>query len=321
MAKIFVARKIPKAGLDLLRAAGHQVKVYPKASAIPRKDLLKGAKGAHAILSLLTDKIDAALFEAAGPQLKIVANLAVGYDNFDLAAFKKRGVLAANTPGVLNGAVAEHAVALMFAAAKRIPEADRFTRAGKYKGWEPELLLGMELAGKTLGILGLGRIGAGVATRARAMDMAVLYYDLRRNEAFEKETGAKFATVEGLLKGADVVSIHVPLLPSTRHLIDARKLKLMRKGAILINTSRGPVVDEKALVAALKSGRIGGAGLDVYEHEPKLAPGLAKLPNVVLTPHTASATVETRDRMAILAAQAIVDVLAGKTPANLIPLP
>lgn len=321
MAKIFVTRKIPRAGLDLLKAAGHQVKLHAGSSAISRKGLLAGAKGAHAILSLLTDKIDAAVFAAAGPQLKIVANYAVGYDNFDLAAFKKAGVLAANTPGVLNGAVAEHAVALMFAAAKRIAEADRFTRAGKYKGWEPELLLGTELSGKTIGILGLGRIGAGVAKRAKAMEMKVLYHDVKRNEAFEKEAGAAFATVEDLLKGSDVVSVHVPLLPSTRHLIDAKRLRLMRKGAILINTSRGPVIDEKALVAALKAKRIGAAGLDVYENEPKLAPGLAKLPNVVLTPHTASATVETRDRMAVLAAQAIIDALSGKTPANLVPLP
>ncbi|HJV33230.1 MAG TPA: D-glycerate dehydrogenase [Patescibacteria group bacterium] len=321
MAKIFVTRKIPKVGIDLLKASGHQVRVWPKSAVIPRKELLKGAKGAEAVLSLLTDKIDDAFFDAAGRQLKIVANYAVGYDNFDLAAFKRRGVLAANTPGVLNGAVAEHAVALMFAVAKRIPESDRFTRAGKYKGWEPELLLGTELAGKTLGILGLGRIGAGVAKRAKGMDMDVLYYDVKRNEAFEKELGAKYATVEELLGSADVVSLHVPLLPSTRHLIDAKRLKTMKRTAILVNTSRGPVIDEKALVAALKARRIGGAGLDVYENEPKLAPGLAKLPNVVLTPHTASATVETRDAMARLAAQAVLDALAGKTPTNLVPLP
>jgi len=321
MSKIFVTRKIPKVGLDLLKAAGHQVKVYPKDAVIPRKELIKNVKGVDAILSLLTDKIDGAVLDAAGPKLKIVANYAVGYDNFDLQAFKARGIKAANTPGVLNGSVAEHAVALLFAVAKRIPEADRFTRAGKYKGWEPELLLGMELSGKTIGIVGLGRIGSGVAKRAKAMGMDVLYYDVKRNEAFEKEVGAKYASVEDLLKGADAVSIHVPLLPSTRHLIDAKKLKLMKRGAILINTSRGPVVDEKALVAALKSGRLRGAGLDVYENEPKLAPGLAKLPNTVLTPHTASATVETRDAMSRLAAQAIVDALSGKTPPNLVKLP
>lgn len=322
MGTILVTRKIPRVGLDLLKAAGHRVRLWPKSAVMPRAALLKAAKGADAVLSLLTDAIDDAFFDAAGAQLKVVANYAVGYDNFDLAAFKKRGVKAANTPGVLNGAVAEHAFALMLACAKRITEADRFVRAGKYKGWEPELLLGTELAGKTIGILGLGRIGAGVARRAaRGMSMNVLYHDVKRNEAFEKEEGAAYATVDELLAKSDVVSIHVPLLPSTRHLIDAKRLRMMRRGAILINTSRGPVVDEKALVAALKAKRIAAAGLDVYENEPKLAPGLAKLPNAVLTPHTASATIETRDAMARLAAQAIIDVLAGKTPPNLIPLP
>jgi glyoxylate reductase len=321
MAKILVTRKIPKVGLDLLKAAGHSLNVWTPDSAIPRAELLKRAKGAHGILSLLTDRIDDAVLQAAGGQLMIVANYAVGYDNLDMAALKKRGIQAANTPGTLDNAVAEHAIALMFAVAKRIPEADRFTRAGKYKGWAPELLLGTELSGKAIGILGLGRIGAGVAKRALAMGMRVLYYDVKRNEAFEKETGAAFVSVIDLLKGADVVSIHVPLLPATRHLIDAKKLRLMKKTAILVNTSRGPVIEERALVAALKAKRLGGAGLDVYENEPKLAPGLAALPNVVLTPHTASATVETRDRMAMLAAQAIVDVLAGKSPPNLIRTP
>lgn len=322
MAKILVTRKIPKAGLDVLKAAGHQVRVWPKSTAMPRKDVLKAVQGVHGVLSLLTDRIDDAFFDAAGPQLKIVANYAVGYDNFDLAAFKRRGVMAANTPGILTAAVAEHAFALMMACAKRIPEADRYVRAGKYKGWEPELLLGTELAGKTMGVIGLGRIGAQIVQRAvRGMDMKAMYYDVKRNEAFEKETGATFATIEEVLKAADIVSLHVPLLPSTRHLIDAKRLRMMKKGAILINTARGPVIDEKALVSALKAKRIAAAGLDVYEEEPKLAPGLAKLPNVVLTPHTASATVETRDEMAKMAARAIIEALAGKTPPNLVPLP
>lgn len=322
MAKIFVTRKIPRAGMDLLRASGHQVKMYPKSSAIPRKELLKSVKGAHAVLALLTDKIDEEFFTAAGLQLKIVANLAVGYDNFDLAAFKKRGVLAANTPGILTAAVAEHAFALMLACAKRIAEADRFTRAGKYTGWEPELLLGTELAGKTIGVIGLGRIGSQLVHRSvRGMDMKAMYYDVKRNDAVEKDYGAVYAPIADILKTADVVSLHVPLLPTTRHLIDAKALKSMKRTAILINTARGPVVDEKALVAALKAGRIASAGLDVYENEPKMAPGLSKLPNVVLTPHTASGTVETRSEMAKLAAQAIIDTLAGKTPSNLIKLP
>ncbi|WKZ28844.1 MAG: D-glycerate dehydrogenase [Patescibacteria group bacterium] len=322
MSTILVTRKIPKIGLTLLKEAGHKVKLYNKSTAMPRKAMLQAVKGCDAMLSLLTDKIDEEFFIAAGMQLKIVANYAVGYDNFDLKAFKKRGVLAANTPMVLNVAVAEHAIALIMAAAKRLAEADRFVRGGKYKGWEPELLLGTELAGKTLGVLGLGRIGADVARRAaKGLDMKVLYFDVKRNEAFEKELGATYATAEELLKNSDVVSVHVPLLPTTRHLIDAKKLKLMKKTAILVNTSRGPVIDEKALVAALKAKRIAAAGLDVFEFEPKLVPGLAKLPNVTLTPHTASATTEARDAMARIAAQGIIDVLAGKTPSNLVPLP
>lgn len=320
MGKVFVTRVIPKVGLEVLKKAGHRVSVWPQDRVIPRKELLRRVKGCDAVLSMLTDRIDEDVILAAGPQLKIVANYAVGYDNLDAAALRKHSVKAANTPGVLNGAVSEHAFALMLAVAKRIPEADRFTRAGKYRGWEPMLLLGAELSGKTLGVIGLGRIGAGVARRAvRGMDMKVMYHDVARNEDFEREYGAKFATVDEILKAADFVSLHVPLLPATRHLIDARRLRLMKRTAFLINTSRGPVVDEKALVAALKARRIAGAGLDVYEHEPKLAPGLAKLPNAVLTPHTASATRETRDEMARLAAGAIVETLAGRTPKNLIP--
>ncbi len=322
MATILVTRKIPKSGLDLLKAAGHKIKLHNKSTAMSRKDMLKASKGCDAVLSLLTDRIDDEFFARTGAQLKIVANYAVGYDNFDLSAFKKYGVIATNTPTVLNVAVAEHAIALILASAKRVCEADRFTRAGKYKGWEPELLLGTELAGKTIGVLGLGRIGADVARRAaRGLDMNVLYYDVKRNEAFEKDLGATYVTVEELLSASDVVSIHVPLLPTTRHLIDAKKLRLMKKTAILVNTSRGPVIEEKALVTALKAKRIAAAGLDVYEFEPKLVAGLSKLPNVTLTPHIASATIETRDAMARISAQGIIDALAGKTPSNAIPLP
>jgi lactate dehydrogenase-like 2-hydroxyacid dehydrogenase len=322
MATILITRKIPKSGIDLLKAAGHKVKLHNKSSVMPRKAMLKAAKGCDAVLSLLTDKIDEEFFIAAGMQLKVVANYAVGYDNFDLKAFKKRDVIATNTPTILNVAVAEHAIALILAAAKRVCESDRFVRAGKYRGWEPELLLGTELTGKTIGVLGLGRIGADVARRAaRSLDMKVLYYDVKRNEQFEKDLGATYATVEEVLKASDVVSIHVPLLPTTRHMIDAKKLRMMKKTAILVNTSRGPVIDEKALVAALKAKRLAAAGLDVYEFEPKLVSGLAKLSNVTLTPHTASATIETRDAMAKIAAQGIIDTLAGKTPSNLVPLP
>ena len=322
MAKILVTRTIPKVGLDLLKKAGHSIDLWKEDRVIPRAVLLKRAKGKDALLTMLTDRIDAEVLDAAGKGLKVVANYAVGYDNLDLEALKARGIAAANTPGVLNGAVSEHAFALMLAAAKRIPEADAYARKGRYKGWAPLLLLGSELKGKTLGILGTGRIGAGVARRAAlGMDMKVVYYDVQRNPELEKTYGARYLTVEELLRESDVVSLHVPLLPQTRHLIDAKRLRMMKRTAILVNTARGPVVDEKALVAALKAKRIAAAALDVYEREPKLAPGLAKLPNVVLTPHTASATVETRDAMATAAASAVVDVLAGKTPPNLIHQP
>jgi lactate dehydrogenase-like 2-hydroxyacid dehydrogenase len=322
MPKVFVTHRIPGPGLGMLKSAGCRVVVHASKTPPSRAQLLKGAKDCDALLTLLTDRIDDAVLEAAGPRLKIVANYTVGYDNFDLAAFKRHGILAATTAGSSNNAVAEHACALMFAVAKRLHEGDALMRAGKYRGWDPDLLPGMELSGKTLGIIGLGRIGSGLAHIAHhGLAMRVLYHDVVRNEAFETTETAKFVETDELLKKSDVVSLHVPLLPSTRHLIDAGKLRLMKETAILINTARGPIIDEKALVEALKSGRIGGAGLDVYEAEPRLSTGLAKIPNVVLTPHTASSTVETRAEMSRLSAQAIIDALAGRTPKNLVPMP
>ena len=315
--KIFVTRKIPESGINLLKKY-HQVKIYPKDKVISKKDLIKGVKWCDALLCLLTDKIDSKVMDA-NPDLKVISNYAVGVDNIDIKAATKRNIPVTNTPGVLTDAVAEHTFALIISIARRIPESDRFTRTGKYKGWEPMLMLGMELKGKTLGIIGLGRIGSGVAERtAKGMGMNVLYNDIRRNPKFEKRYKAKFASLNTILKKADIVSLHVPLLPSTRHLISAKQLRMMKKTAYLINTSRGPVVDEKALVKALKRKEIAGAGLDVYESEPKLAAGLAKLDNVVLTPHIASGTIETREAMSELAAKNILAVLNGKKPLNLV---
>ena len=306
-----MTRMIPKKGIQLLRRH-FLVKVYPKDQAIPRKELLKEVKQCDALLCLLTEKIDKEIL-TANPKLKVVSNYAVGYDNIDVKVATAKGIAVCNTPGVVEDAVAEHTFALMLALSKRIVEADRFVRAGKYKRWEPMLLLGTELKGKTIGIIGLGRIGAGVAERARSgMGVNVLYHDIKRNKDFEKKYQAKFAAMSELLKKSDFVSLHVPLLPSTRHLIGKEELRLMKKTAYLINTSRGPVVDEKALVEALKKKHIAGAGLDVYENEPKLAPGLIKLKNAVLTPHTASATVEARTAMSELAARNIIDVLQGR---------
>lgn len=309
--KVFVTRKIPKKGIELLRKH-FLVKVYQKDQVIPRKVLLKEVKQCDALLCLLTEKIDAEVL-SANPNLKVVSNYAVGYDNIDVKTATAKGIPVCNTPGVLENAVAEHTFALMMALSKRLVEADSYVRTGKYKGWEPMLLLGTELEGKTIGIVGLGRIGAGVAERARkGMGANVLYHDIKRNKEFEKKYQAKYVSMPELLKKSDFVSLHVPLLPSTRHLIGKEELALMKKTAYLINTSRGPVVDEKALVKALQKKQIAGAGLDVYENEPKLTLGLTKLTNVVLTPHTASATVEARTAMSELAAQNVIDVLQGR---------
>ncbi len=320
-ARVFVTRKIPNEGLDLLRNEKEvDLHVWEKNCVIPRKELLKRVRGIDALLSLLTDRIGSEVMDAAGPQLKIISNYAVGYDNVDVKAATARKIVVTNTPGVLTEAVAEHTFALLLSIARRIPESDRFARAGRYKGWEPMLLLGTELQGKTLGVVGLGRIGSRVAEMAvRGMGARAIYHDRKRDAKFEKQFKARFCeTLPELLREADFVSLHVPLLPSTYHLIGEKELKVMKRTAYLINTSRGPVVDEKALVRALKGGWIRGAALDVFEEEPRLAPGLAKLENVVLTPHTASATIEARGAMARLAAQAVLDVLAGKKPENVV---
>ena len=317
MAKIFVTRKIPNSGIKLLKKH-HTVKVFPKERVISKKELLKGVKWCDALLCLLTDKIDAEIINA-NSNLKIIANYAVGYDNIDINAASAKNIPVTNTPGVLTDAVAEYTLSLILSLTRRIPEADSFTRAGKYKGWEPMLLLGPQLKGKTVGIIGFVRIGFAVAQMlAKGMGVNIIYSDTRRHPKFEKKYGAKYATISSLLKKADVVSLHVPLLPSTKHLIGASQFKMMKKTAYLINTSRGPVVDEKALVKALKRKQIAGAALDVFEYEPKLVAGLAKLRNVIVTPHIASATLEARSAMSQLAAKNILTRLANKVPPNIL---
>lgn len=313
MLKVFITRKIPEVGEKLLREAGFEVEVSDFDGVLPREQLLQKVNGVDAILSLLTDKIDGEVMDAAGPQLKVVANYAVGYDNFDLEVAKTRNIIMTNTPEVLTESVAEHAIALMFAIARRIVESDQFMRDGKYMGWAPMMFLGNDLVGKTLGLVGLGRIGEAVAKRMHdGFEMKILYYDIKRNEEAESKYNLKYTELETLLKEADFISIHVPLLESTRHLINRQRLSVMKRDAYLINTSRGPVVDEKALVEALGKGIIKGVALDVYEEEPKMAAGLAELPNTVLTPHIASATVETRSAMSELAAKNIIAVLNNK---------
>jgi glyoxylate reductase len=324
--QVFVSRRIPDPGIPLLIKSGFSVEVYQKDQIIPRRELLKRVRGRDAVLTLLTDRVDEEFFRAAGDRLRVVANYAVGFDNIDLAAAAKRGVMVTNTPGdLISVSVAEHTIALLMAVSKRIVESDRYARAGKYTGWSPTLFLGTMLAGKTLGLIGTGHIGSEVARRAAAMGMHVVYHDLRRNPALERATKAKYLSKEQLLKKSDVVSLHVPLLKSTFHLISGKDLRLMKTSAFLLNTSRGPIVDEKALTIALEKGLIAGAGIDVFECEPAIdcdltdTHELRKLDNVVLTPHTASAALEARSEMAELAAKNIIAALKGKRPRNLIP--
>lgn len=321
---IYVTRKFADSGIKALKAKGYRVEVYPEDKVIPRKELLKNVKGTTAILSLLTDKIDDEVFAAAGKDLKIVANYAVGFDNVDLAAAKKRGIVVTNTPhDKVNEAVAEHTFALMMALARRIPEADVYAKGKKYTGWSPTIFIGTDLYGKTIGIIGAGRIGIAAARRGvKGFGMKLVYSDMKRNPELEKELGATFMPMEKLLEVSDFVSLHVPLLPSTRHLISTAEFALMKKTAFLINTARGPVVDEKALLRALKTKRIAGAGIDVFECEPAIDCDvtdnleLKSFPNVILTPHIASATIEAREAMSMVAAENIIAVFEGKPALN-----
>src|SRR3989344_2228907 len=312
---VVVTRKIPDAGLKLF-GDRFTVKVSQNQRGLQPRELATFVQGASAILALLTDKIDAKILDAAGKKLKIVANYAVGYDNLDLPAVKKRKIIVTNKPAVLTEAVAEHAVALMLGVARRLVESDQFLRGGQYRGWEPELLLGPELRGKTLGILGLGRIGTRVAEiAALGLQMKIVYYDRgNRDRALEQRLGAEAVTVRKLLTSADVISLHVALTPQTKHLIGKAELESMKPAAILINTARGPIIDEKALAWALRKNVIGGAGIDVFEFEPDVTTELLKLKNIIMTPHTASATREARDAMAELAVNNIIAVLDGKAP-------
>ena len=316
--KIFVTQPIPRSGLDMLGQLYPDYGINPEERVLTRPELMEQVTGAAGLLTLLTDRIDVEILDAAGPQLKIVANMAVGYDNIDLPAATRRGIMVTNTPGVLTDATADHAWALLFAVARRIPESERYLRAGRFKGWGPLLFLGGDVAGRTLGVVGAGRIGSAVAMRARGFGMQVLYTARSAKPQLERETGARRTGLEELLRESDFVSLHVPLLPETVHIIDAAALRRMKRSAYLINTGRGPLVDEGALAEALKSGVIAGAALDVFENEPEVHPELLKLENAVLTPHTASATIASRSRMSGMAAENLIAGLAGRRPPNLL---
>jgi glyoxylate reductase len=313
-ARIVVTRRIPEPALELLRGAG-DVWLSPHDRPMTTAELHAAVAGADAVVTLLHDRVDDAFLDAAGPSLRVVANVAVGYDNIDVPACGRRGVAATNTPGVLVDATADIAMALILMSTRRLGEAERMVREGGTWSWSMFFMLGAGLQGKTLGIVGLGQIGAATARRARAFGMGIAYAGRRRADAaLESELGAAMLELDELLATADVVSLHTPLSDVTRHLIDARRLALMKPTAHLVNTSRGPVVDEAALAAALRAGTIAGAGLDVFEREPEIDPGLRGLENVVLIPHLGSATIETRTAMGLLAAQNAVAVLAGKPP-------
>ncbi|MFV1916933.1 MAG: 2-hydroxyacid dehydrogenase [Patescibacteria group bacterium] len=319
MAKIFVTRKIPGTALDKLTSSGYEVEISVFDRPLKEEELLEKGEGVDALLTLLTDRINGDVLDAIGPQLKIVSNYAVGFDNVDIKAATDRGVVVTNTPSdEVNESVAEHSWALMLALARRIVEADEATRKGAYKGWEPSIFLGVNMVGKTLGIIGLGRIGGKVAMRAKGFNMKVLYTKRTRDEEREKELGAIFADLDTLLGSSDFISIHVPLTEETRHMINKDTIVKMKKGAYLVNTSRGPVVDEHALVDGLRSGQLSGAALDVYDNEPNINPELVGMENMILTPHIASATWEARDKMGAQAVGAILSTLLGKKPDNLV---
>lgn len=312
---IYVTREIPKPGLDMLKAKFGDFEINMEDRVLSKEELKERVKGKDGVLCLLTDPIDAEVMEAAGPQCKIFSNYAVGYNNIDVAEASRRGIMVGNTPGVLTEATADIAIALLFACARRIVESDKFTRDGKFKGWGPMLLLGQDIRGKTLGIVGAGRIGSEMARNmAKGFGMKVLYVDRGGNPELENEIGAKKVDLETLLKESDYISVHVSLTDETKHMIGESQFNMMKPTAIFINTSRGPVVDEKALVKALQEKKIFAAGLDVYEREPELEPGLVELYNAVIVPHIASATIETRTKMAIMAAQNLIDALEGKMP-------
>jgi lactate dehydrogenase-like 2-hydroxyacid dehydrogenase len=314
--KIFVTRKIPDEGIDILKKI-HEIEIFPQ-DRVPTKDeIINGLKGKDGLLCLLSDPIDEDIIKSE-PNLKMIANYAVGFDNIDVKAATDRKIPVSNTPGVLTDTTAEMAWAQLFSVSRRIVEGDKYTRAGKYKSWGPLLMLGQDISNKTLGIIGAGRIGTAFALKSKGFQMNVLYVDERVNTTLENKLGARKVELIELLKKSDFISIHVPLIEDTYHLISEGELKIMKNTAVLINTSRGPVVDEKALIKALKEKWIFGAGLDVYEHEPEISKELKKLDNVILQPHSASATFETRSKMAIIAAENMIAGLKGELPPNCI---
>jgi len=320
--KILVTQKVPAPAYPLLEAIGDVEANMEEEVIWPYEELLHRGPGHDYIYCLLTDNVDANFLEAcvaATPRLKMVANMAVGFNNIDVETAIRLGVAVSNTPGVLSDTTADLAFALLMATARRIPEAERFLRAGKFKGWGPLLFCGAEVHHSTLGLIGAGRIGKIVTKRASGFEMKVIYYDVYRlSPEDEAALNMTYLPMDDVLKQADFVSVHTPYMPSTHHLISERELDLMKPTAIIINTARGPIIDEKALVKALQAGKIAGAGLDVFEHEPAIEPELLTMENVVLLPHIASASLKTRTLMATMASDNIVAHFHGQRPPNVV---
>jgi len=317
--KVYITRRVPGQALEKLKQKGFEVICNEFDRPVTEEEFLKGIKGVDAILSLLTDKIDGDMMDLSGPQLKIISNYAVGFDNINIEDATKRGIIVTNTPcDEVNEAVAEHTWALILSLARRIVEADESIRRGSYSGWDPGTFLGISIKDKTLGIIGLGRIGSMVARRAKGYEMNLLYSQRNHDVEKEKGLGIKYESFDELLSKSDFVSLHIPLTEETRGIMNKEAFKKMKKRSFLINTARGEIVKEDDLIEALKEGELRGAALDVFENEPHVHPELIGMENVILTPHIGSATWEAREKMCDLAVNGIIDVLDGRKPKNIV---
>ncbi|MGK9368917.1 2-hydroxyacid dehydrogenase [Melioribacter sp. Ez-97] len=311
--KVFITSKLPGKIDRYLRSRGFTVSVYTGKEPVSKNELIKKASKAEGIITLLSNKVDREVLDELS-NCKVIANFAVGYNNIDIQYAKKKGIVVTNTPGVLSDATAELTISLILACTRRLIEAEKFMREGKFKGWMPDLFLGTELKGKTVGIVGAGEIGTEVARRIKAFKTKIIYFNRSKNSIIENELKGKKVSLDFLMKNADIISVHLPLTEDTYHIINRSNLKLMKKSAIIVNAARGEVIEEKYLIELLKKKKIKGAGFDVYENEPDINPELLKLQNVVLLPHIGSATTETREEMAMLAARNVEAVLKGKKP-------
>lgn len=314
--RVYISRSVPTEAIDLLRSHNLEVAWWPhEIEGVPTEQLIGELRQSDGALLMMTDRIDAAVIEAIGPRCKVLANLAVGYDNIDVAAATQRGILVANTPGVLTESTADLAFALMMATGRRLYEGQRTIVEGQWKGWGPLFMAGQDIHGATLGVIGAGRIGSAVARRAKGFDMKILYHNRSHSQVMEQEIGAEYRDLDSLLRDVDFLVLLVPLTPETKGMIGERELRLMKRSAVLVNAARGPVVQEEALYRALKEGWIWAAGLDVYAKEPLPADNpLLSLPNVTAVPHIGSSSVATRTRMSTLAAENIIAALEGRRP-------